>query len=344
MEKITKEDIKPFIKDKYITEVKHPQGELYIYNYTQKTQYERVWTKETLQCRGLILDELGNMVARPFPKFFNLEEHQEKLPNEPFEIYEKLDGSLGILYFYENQPYIATRGSFTSVQAFNGTAILYEKYKENFSKLNPKVTYLFEIIYPDNRIVVDYGNQKDLILVAIIETATGQEISLKSTAAKIGFPVAKCYDDIRDIKFLKSLETDNQEGFVIRFQSGLRLKLKFEEYKRLHRILTGVSSKSIWETLKDGKSLETLLDRVPDEFYQWLEETKKNLLAQYQVIENDCKEEFKDLGNRKETAFYFQTCKYPSILFAMLDGKDYSQTIWRLIKPKFEKPFRVDES
>jgi RNA ligase len=342
--KIRKEDITPFIEDKYITEVKHPQGKLYIYNYTPKAQYERVWTKETLQCRGLILDELGNIVARPFPKFFNLEEYQEKIPNEPFEVYEKLDGSLGILYFYENQPYIATRGSFTSVQASKGNEILYQKYKENFAKLNPQLTYLFEIIYPDNRIVVDYGNKQDLILLAIIETATGQEISLNSTEAEIGFTIAKCYDGIHDIKFLKSLETGNQEGFVIRFQSGLRLKVKFEEYKRLHRILTGVSSKSIWEILKDSKSLEMLLDKVPDEFYQWVEDTKNNLLAEYQVIENQCKEEFKELGDRKETAVYFQTCKYPSILFAMLDRKDYSQAIWKLIKPKFEKPFCVDES
>jgi len=49
------------------------------------------------------------------------------------------------------------------------------------------------------------------------------------------------------------------------------------------------------------------------------------------------------LGSRKENTFYYQTCTYPGILFSMLDGKDYSQAIWRMLKPDFEKPFKSDE-
>ncbi|MBC7881196.1 MAG: T4 RnlA family RNA ligase [Anaerolineae bacterium] len=331
--------IKEQIQGRYIAETKHPEADLYIYNYTPQAQYERYWTPETLACRGLILDAQGTVAARPFPKFFNLEEYQDPIPVEPFQVYEKLDGSLGILYFAHGKPRIATRGSFTSDQALKATELLYKQYLNSLGNLDPRLTYLFEIIYPQNRIVVDYGGKEMLTLLTVIETVTGQELPLPN----IGFPLVKCYDGIDDLSALKAFETENQEGFVIRFQSGLRLKVKFEEYKRLHRIVTQVSTKTIWEYLRDGRPLEGLLDRVPDEFYDWVKATKASLEAQYAEIEDAARSEFKDLGNRKENAFYYQTCTYPGILFSMLDGKDYSQAIWRMVKPDFEKPFKGDE-
>jgi len=77
------------------------------------------------------------------------------LPQEPFEVYEKLDGSLGILYWVDDEPRVATRGSFTGVQAQRGTAILRARY--GHVAFRTDVTYLFEILFPENRIVVDYG-------------------------------------------------------------------------------------------------------------------------------------------------------------------------------------------
>lgn len=74
IEKLDIEKIDSLIKDGYIIKGEHPSGELFIYNYSQKTVYENYWTDYTLQCRGLIADKEGNIVARPFPKFFNLEQ------------------------------------------------------------------------------------------------------------------------------------------------------------------------------------------------------------------------------------------------------------------------------
>ena len=82
------------VNQKYVSVQKHPEADLYIYNYTQNAQYEGFWNQITLMCRGLILDGQGNIIARPFPKFFNLEEHQpEEIPKENFEVFEKMDGS-----------------------------------------------------------------------------------------------------------------------------------------------------------------------------------------------------------------------------------------------------------
>ncbi|WP_269236978.1 RNA ligase [Flavobacterium flavigenum] len=328
------------ISKNYVRVNKHPEHDLYIYNYTQNAQFERIWNEVTLSCRGLILDQDRNVVARPFPKFFNLDEIENQiLPKTTFEVYDKMDGSLGILYFINDVPFMASRGSFASEQSDRANEMLHGKYKETWSFLDKSKTYLFEIIYPENRIVLDYGANEELVLLAIIDTQTGEEFPLEN----IGFPVVEKYDGINDISLLKELNIANKEGFIIKYANNFRIKIKFEEYLRLHRIITQVSNVNIWEYLKANESFEEILERVPDEFFNWVKQTKLDLEAKYQTIENQCKLDFKVLESRKETALYFQTCKHPNVLFWMLDGKDYSETIWKMIRPTFQKPFNREE-
>ncbi len=286
-----------------LTARSHPTHDLIIWNYTPQCQFEHAWDQVTLQARGLITRHDGTIVARPFGKFFNYEEYQGAIPLETFKVTEKADGSLGILYFIDGKPLIATRGSFTSEQAERATKILYERYQSFFPHLMAHYTYLFEIIYPGNRIVVDYGNREDLILLTMIETATSHELDIH--AQEWPFPVVKYYDGITDLASLRTIEEANREGFVIRFESGLRLKMKFAEYVRLHRLLTQINARIIWEYLRDGKSFNTLLDRVPDEFYAWVSSTRENLLAQFAEIEQQCQQamaQVKDLPTRKDQA------------------------------------------
>ena len=324
------------IADGLVAAQKHPELDLYIYNYTAKVQYERSWNEITLMCRGLILDADYKVIARPFPKFFNLGELDElQIPGLDFEVYEKMDGSLGILYWHKGQPYMATRGSFTSVQAQKANEMLHGKYKDYIVNLDQDKTYLFEIIYPENRIVLDYGDNEELVLLAIVETETGREFPVKD----LGFPVVKRYDGIKDIAAIKEMNDDTKEGFVIRFANNFRVKVKFKEYLRLHRIVTQISSIDIWEYLSSGQSFDEVLEKVPDEFYQWVKKTRASLLDQYKIIEDQCKLDFKVLETRKDTALYFLQCKYPAILFSMMNGKNYTPAIWRMIRPKFEKPF-----
>jgi RNA ligase len=75
----------------------HPELPLFILNYTASCQYSRSWNHVTKQCRGLIVDGNGFVVARPWPKFFNYGEHEEGAfdLNAPAVVTDKLDGSLG---------------------------------------------------------------------------------------------------------------------------------------------------------------------------------------------------------------------------------------------------------
>lgn len=136
-----------------------------------------------------------------------------------------------------------------------------------------------------------------------------------------------------------SEKSNDREGYVIRFRNGFRVKVKFEEYCRLHRILTQVSNKTIWEYLSQGRDFDEILDKVPDEFYGWVKSTKENLLKDYLEIEKEAKGYYRPFENRKEAAEHFLKHRLSGILFSMLDGKNPSPIIWRMIKPKFEKPF-----
>ncbi len=332
--------LKEMISKNYVRVNKHPNHDLYIYNYTQSAQFERIWNDVTLACRGVILDEKENVIARPFPKFFNLGEMETQvLPDTTFEVYDKMDGSMGILYWIDEVPFMASRGSFASEQSDKANEMLHGKYRNFWSLLDKNKTYLFEIIYPENRIVLDYGSAEELVLLAIIDTQTGNEFPLED----IGFPLVEKYDGIKDISLLKEMDIANKEGFIIKYANNFRVKIKFEEYLRLHRIITQVSNLNIWEYLKTNQTMEEILERVPDEFFDWVKETKKDLENQYLEIENRCKLDFRVLDSRKETALYFMTCKHPGVLFAMLNNKDYSVIIWKMIRPTFEKPFNREE-
>jgi T4 RnlA family RNA ligase len=332
------------IEQGYIARQTHPSLPLTIYNYTAKAQFDRNWVAATLHCRGLVLDADYQPIARPLAKFFNLSEHQGNLPEGVPEIYEKLDGSLIILFYYQGQWEVASRGSFASDQAQMARVLLADR-QADLDKLDREYTYLFEIIYPSNRIVVDYGLAQRLVLLAAVHTQTGVELALAEVDwidRAQTYPVTTLPEWIKSIDETQS-ELANQEGFILKWPNGFRLKYKLADYVRLHRIITRVQAKDIWECLSQNQSLEQFLDSVPDEFYNWVKDTKLELETKYHAIEIECQQAFKDLGNRRETAMYFQTQKYPGVLFLMLDGRDYSQVIWKLIKPGYERPFRVEE-
>ena len=331
----------------------HPYLSIDIYNYTRDCQFTQSWDDITLNMRGTVLDREGNVVARTFPKFFNMEEHTpDQIPSEPFDVFEKMDGSLGILFHYDSDWHLATRGSFVSDQAVKGKEIL-SKYK--YRDLDPGCTYLFEIIYSENRIVVSY-DYEDLVLLAVIDNQTGYEYDIHNVLFRdfedAGFKIVKKYNGIDDYKELKKIIPDNSEGFVIKFVSGFRMKIKGEEYVRLHRLITNFSNVDIWEVLKEGKNLEDFLDKVPDEFDSWVKRTMNSILTNYQRIESQVGKiyeyhmfgKFGDKEPETDKKKYAEWVKerdpkIQPILFKMFDGGDYSKYLWRLVRPEYQKPF-----
>ena len=392
----------------------HPTLPLTIWNYTEKVQYEGLWDEVTVQCRGLITeDTTGKVLVRPFKKFFNYEEVVGKgvIPSKGDYVYvqEKMDGSLGILFYYEreltykeryklwfsnnyetgleycednvpdfdNKYYtstpktkgewiMATRGSFTSEQSIRGMEILKRKYSVFDRAWLQEYAYLVEIIYPENRIVVDYGKEKITFLSVVLnEGFTGWKptdepelhwtMSCSIFAAngikKSDIVKTEQYFNFSDELYqsLKEKNENNKEGFVLRFFPGnFRMKIKFEDYVRLHKIMTNLSTTAVWEVLSNGGSMDEILKDVPDEFYDKIKEYEKELRFSFDTINreygwifNKIRNVYFDVHekefNRAEFAELAKRYKYPSILFALLDGKDISPIIWKIVKPKFKK-------
>lgn len=334
--------IAEYVEKGWITERNHPTLPLRIYNYTPVVQYDRLWDEVTMQCRGLVLTEEGNVIARPFKKFFNYEEGGFKITPD-FDVYEKMDGSMLLIFNYQGTWLTATRGSFTSDQAIEGYKIFEEKYDWNV--LSPEYTYIFECIYPSNRIVLDYGSKRELILLAVIEIDSGTEVDINQYSKD--FEVVKKYNGLTNLSSLKGTIDNNREGYVIVFTNGDRCKIKGEEYLRLHKLLTQVSNISIWEILKNNSDINEILDKVPDEFYNWVKDTASDITSHFNSIIGLAAGFYQDVilqnfETRKEVALYVQKnvpLTYQGLVFALYDNKQISEAVWKLVRPKYSKPF-----
>lgn len=342
------EQILPYIEKKLISEQSHPEDpDVRIFNYTQVCQYEKAWDDVTRNCRGLIMNvKTGEVLARPFPKFFNYQEHLANgwpIPDGEPVITEKMDGSLGILYVLNGKPWIATRGSFISEQAQWATKWWREHV--NFIPENNDVTHLFEIIYPENRIVVNY----DFEGLVHLDSALTKDRSYPGYEFTFGEAIEVKRYPPTSLEELEKLDEPNSEGFVLYYPNGVRMKIKFPEYVRLHKLVTGLSEIAIWEHLKQGGDVEDLIQNVPDEFYTWVRRVAHDLKRRFSQVEADAIEGLESAKEfcetRKDIADFILNSdfkNYSGISFAMLDGKEYTEMIYKLIRPRGKSAFKID--
>jgi len=336
-------DREKYIDSGLVSEKEHPTLPLLLYNYTQECQFGKKWDDVTRMCRGLIVHkDTKEIVAYPFVKFFNYEEHianGDVIPSEIPVVYPKFDGSLGIMFFFEDKWYVATRGSFTSDQAIWAMSFIEQPDIWQWTeRLDKTKTHLFEIIYPENRIVVSYGDLKGLIHLASVDTKTG-----KTEEPDSDFPLASKLP-FTSFDQLKGLNLKNEEGFVLHYPIiDFRMKIKFEDYVKLHKVMTGLSQIGIWEMLKEGK--DPFAQDIPDEMFDWLSGIVNDLKQKYETIKNIADVAFYEAVKvplRKDQASIISKSPYPGVSFSMLDNKDYAPVIWKMIRPKGQYTFRKD--
>lgn len=328
-------DLTHALNERLVGKREHPAYPLAILNYTERCQYERgLWSPVTMMCRGLIYrTDTLEVVARPFRKFFNY--GQTEAPTVPLDarvvVADKLDGSLGILYRVPEGWAVATRGAFTSEQAIHATTLFQERYAD----FHPPegVTVLFEIVYPANRIVVDYGAQDDLVLLGGVEIATGKSVPVSGWPGPQATVLAEC----SVAEALAIPPRPNAEGLVLHLvDTDERVKVKQEDYVRLHRIVTGFNERVVWEHLSTGKPLGELLAPLPDEFHDWAKGVADRLEASVQadIVEVESAytatvASLPDGWTRKDFALKAKDHRMPWGLFSKLDGKDYLPSVWK---------------
>jgi RNA ligase len=335
---------------------RHPLYPYSIYKYSAETVWRKNWNTVTMASRGLIVnDETGEILARPFAKFFNYNE-----PSVPFELMkgnitvsEKLDGSLGILLNTPDGVRINTAGGFQAPQSDHATKIYHERYEGKW-KPRKNVTYMWEIIYPENRIVVDYDGEDDIHLLGAVDIKTGKSIPL-AELKEWKWKRAREYSDFKSLdSVVTSSERENHEGFIVHFtETDVRVKYKHEEYLNHHRYATGINSRRIWEKLRDGEDMEEWIKNAPEEFEDYITTTRTTVQNSYDAKLNEIYTGYNDFmktipnGLTQKEFAHEVTTRAPkelvSYIFALKNNGRLSEVaikgIWEKIKPEAEASF-----
>ena len=319
-----------------------------LFNYTKQAQIERRWNWFERVSRGLIINCVtGEIVARPYDKFFNWGELEGCETDAPItRITQKMDGSLGVLYRYqvdgETQYRIATRGSFYSPQAIWATEHLNQNH--DLTGLPNKLTLLFEIVYPANRIITDYGDYEGLILLDARDRFTGHYIgqpTLNDMAYVYNFrqpsytAFSEEYIPEDVINWCHGLTADN-EGYVVHFDDGSIFKFKSLAYMKLAKVLQGLTFKHVFKAYQEGGLTELILS-LPDEphfrgrargWVTMINNTVHEITLHVEEIIFDA-EIASVTDDRKRFALWLNEHhpSYMHYVFAQIDGKDLKAMI-----------------
>jgi RNA ligase len=364
-ELIDRDELASAIVNKHVKAQYHKTEPLAILNYTQTCMWDRAWTETTMLCRGLIYrTDTEEIVARAFRKFFNYGEPEAPQIDltDMVVATDKVDGSLGILYPCPKRGgyAIATRGAFHSEQAEHASRLWYQRY----GWAPPEgVTALFEIVYPGNRIVLDYGDLDDLICLGTVSIATGGNVRNDWPGAK-----AKTLPYSNVAQSISATPRKNAEGMVLAFPvTGHRVKLKQADYIALHRVMTNTSPRKLWEYLaveackvlidnpkhwagrlgisperaagivatgEDWR--ERMLAGVPDEFFAWCKKALADIEAAAQAVRAEVLDAFASLPqdvDRKAIAAHLEGHAHKVAVFNLLAGKEIDTHCWRAVYP-----------
>ncbi len=309
-------DLNEMVAQRYVDVQTHPTLPLTILNYSKNCMYDRKWNDVTLQCRGLIYEtHTGRVIARGPKKFWNYGQPEAKTyPMDTLvNVTKKEDGSLGIVWEYEGHYGVATRGSFMSGQALHATEML---QKDEYTWLRECAywhkleTVVVEVVYPTNRIVLDYKGKDELMPLGSVDNASGVIYTRDLKWTNPSAPEAELYLITLGEAIAMSVP-DDEEGYVLdiygsEFGSTYggvvdHLKLKGEIYKMLHAVLTNTSARRIWtqlaarachqwinkskdwakllgqdpadfERVEVDKPLAESLGDMPDEFLEWVDQ------------------------------------------------------------------------
>jgi RNA ligase len=185
----------------------------------------------------------------------------------------------------------------------------------------------------------------NLVHLALIDNKTGYDLPRDTRFELV--PVYEVEggilgDNLYDT--LKPLNIPNEEGFVIRQVSDgtfpdWRCKIKFEDYVRLHKLMTNCTNVDIWECLYKKSNFNMFIENVPDEFYQFVKKIQGELEAEYASLLSQSELAYNDVVNlpsRKDQAIALNKnhANVSSIVFKMLDNSPHEELIWKKIKPQ----------
>jgi RNA ligase len=224
-------------------------------------------------------------------------------------------------------PRLATRGSFASEQAKLGTELLHasglawvwDEY------IDSGYTPLFEICGPSNRIVLQYAVDF-LQPLGYIHMLSGEFVP----------PAGAERRTMGDL--LMDLSRSNAEGWVVWLSNRQAVKIKQADYIELHRMVSNLNEKEVWRQLRSGM-YKTYVEQLPDELFALADEWRFQLQDRFIEIHTQAHLDLMQTPvttGRKDSALWINAnvpARTRGLVFGLLDGKDISDAIWRLLEP-----------
>jgi RNA ligase len=318
------------------------------------------------ECRGLIFDTAtGNLISRPYHKFFNAGEREETAINkinlyEPHVVLEKLDGSMIRPIPTKEGFRLGTKAGVTDV-AMNAEYFIADKkhYSQFIHKcFQRNITPIFEWCSRKNRIVVDYPEDQ-LILTAMRYVSDGNYVhydAMKNYASARDIPVVKAVDGLAvqniDLFVKQVREWDDGEGIVLRFDNGHMVKVKADEYILRHRSKEQINSEKniIQVILNDAvddmiplltEDDATRLRKFQSEFWSAVDEVAQDLTTIFEGGD-------KMYPDKKEFAVEFVNRMilpmHRPFMFGMKQGKECKQLLIDSIEKSLSSQTKLNDS
>lgn len=317
------------------------------------------------ECRGLIFNREGELVSRPYHKFFNVGEKEETQLNkvnlyEPHVVLEKLDGSMIRPIPTPEGFRLATKAGVTDV-AMNAEVFIADKphYATFIRKcFQRNTTPIFEWCSRTNRIVVDYPEDQ-LILTGIRDNDTGEYVQydiMKFYATSWNISVVKSVDGLAvqniDLFVKQVREWDDGEGVVLRFDTGHMVKVKADDYVLRHKSKDAIN--------QEKNVIQTILEDAVDDLIPLLTpedaERVKSFQNAFWVSVDDLASEMSDLYNagnlmypeKKDFAVEFVQKKilpiHAPIMYGMKSGKGAKNVIVDMISKSLSTQTKIDQN
>lgn len=293
-------------------------------------QIETPMNDVTIWCRGAIIDEQTmKFVALPYCRFFNAEETKAAVIDwSTAKCFNKVDGSLVYLYYYNNEWHVSTSG----IPDASGTLpfgdltfkdLFWKVWNELGYKLPEETnhTFIFELMTPYNKVVVPmYKNQ--ILMHGVRNIDTLQEFDHEPFAKKYGWEVVDSYNmnNLEDILAAsKVINPMEQEGYVIRDSTNFnRIKVKSPQYVALSHIKDTMSYRRMIEIVQTNENEEFL------SYFKEYAELHNEIKTKYNELLNVLETQWKlnkDIVEQKDFALKVKNFEFSSILFSLRNKK-----------------------
>jgi RNA ligase len=316
------------------------------------------------ECRGMIFNQDGELISRPYAKFFNIGEKEETQLNkvnlyESHIVLEKLDGSMIRPIPTAEGFNLATKAGVTEISQQAEVFISDKPHYAKFihSMFDGKLTPIFEWVSRKNRIVVDYEND-NLILTAIRNTEMGHYLpyfNMLDLAEHWNIPVVKAVDGlaVQNIElFVKQIrEWENgEEGVVVRFDSGHMVKVKSADYVLRHKTKDAINQeKNVLQCLLND-SVDDLVPLLTPEDADRLKRFQNAFHASLDEVALEMAELFvkgnKMYPEKKDFAVEFVQKKvepiYAPIMYSMKAGKGSKEVLIEMIGKSLGSQTKID--